>query len=233
MKKIAILSLFAVLLITQSCDYATSNVQTLYTSDCGVSWTLIKAGQSIPKAMGMCSYKVTIPDYPMQGESKFKTSFKDKVLANVEVTYDYVIEDGIKFIAEAKYLGKSNVAADDKSNNSDAYETAENSVIDKRIKEVARKLLINEDITDFAQDEFEDALLEQVNKLLDSKGVKLNFLSFVPIPDEQTRNAIDVATASKIYKAKGLDEVGKEVMAAKAGATKITVTVQKDNAQTE
>ena len=167
----------------QSCDYATSNVQTLYTSDCGVSWKLIKAGESIPKAIGMCSYKVTIPDYPMQGESKFKTAFKDRVLANVEVTYDYEITDGILFISEAKYLGKSNTASEDQTNSSSAYETAENSVIDKRIKEVARELLIAEDITDFSQSDFEDRLLTAVNKLLQSKGVKLNFLSFVPIPD--------------------------------------------------
>lgn len=229
-KLIAILLTVAVL---QSCDYATSNVQTLYTSDCGVTWKLIKAGESVPKAMGMCSYKVTIPDYPMQGESKFKTGFKDRVLANVEVTYDYAIIDGIKFISEAKYLGKSNTSSDSETNASGAYETAENSVIDKRIKEVARELLVVEDITDFSQSDFEDNLLLKVNKLLESKGVQLNFLSFVPIPDEQTRTAIDVATASKIYKAKDLIDIGEKVLAAKAGATRVTVTVEKDEAVKE
>jgi len=208
MKKFVIIFLSFVVL--QSCDYATSNVQTLYTSDCGVTWKLIKAGESIPKAIGMCSYKVTIPDYPMQGESKFKTAFKDKVLANVEVTYDYAIVDGILFISEAKYLGRSNSSSDDRTNAASAYETAENSVIDKRIKEVARELLVVEDITDFSQSDFEDKLLTEVNKLLKSKGVELNFLSFVPIPDEQTRTAIDVATAAKIYKAKDLVEIGEK-----------------------
>ena len=231
MKKL--LSFILLAIAFQSCDYATSNVQTLYTSDCGVSWKLIKAGESIPKAMGMCSYKVTIPDYPMQGESKFKTAFKDKVLANVEVTYDYAIVNGIQFISEAKYLGKSNTSSDDKTNGSDAYETAENSVIDKRIKEVARELLIAEDITDFSQSDFEDKLLNEVNKLLKDKGVELNFLSFVPIPDEQTRTAIDVATASKIYKAKDLVEIGEKVLSAKAGATRVNVTVEKDEAVKE
>lgn len=229
-KLIAVLLTVAVL---QSCDYATSNVQTLYTSDCGVTWKLIKAGESIPKAIGMCSYKVTIPDYPMQGESKFKTAFKDRVLANVEVTYDYAITNGIQFISEAKYLGKSNTASEDQTNASSAYETAENSVIDKRIKEVARELLIEEDITDFSQSDFEDRLLTAVNKLLQTKGVELNFLSFVPIPDEQTRTAIDVATASKIYKAKGLIEIGEKVLAAKAGATRVSVTVEKDETTKE
>lgn len=208
----------------QSCDYATSNVQTLYTTDCGVTWRVIPPGQSIPKAIGMCSYKVTIPDYPMQGESKFKTSFKGKVLANCEVSYDYSIVDGIKFLSEAKYLGKSNSSSDDQSNSSGAYETAENAVIDKRLKEVARDLLPNEDIVEFSQADFEDKLLTNVNKLLATKGVTINFLSFVPIPDEQTRLAIDVATASKIYESKNLVDVGKAVLAARAGATKISVT---------
>jgi hypothetical protein len=93
--------------------------------------------------------------------------------------------------------------------------------------------LIAEDITDFSQSDFEDKLLTKVNMLLKTKGVELNFLSFVPIPDEQTRTAIDVATASKIYKAKDLVEIGEKVLAAKAGATRVTVTVEKEEAVKE
>ncbi|RZL15605.1 MAG: hypothetical protein EOO89_12770 [Pedobacter sp.] len=214
-----------------SCDRAQSNVQTLYTNNCGVSWQLIKAGETLPKGLGMCSYKVTVPDYPMQGESIFKSAFKNRVMAKIEVTYDYSILDAIKYVGEAKYLGKINSDSDDEVNSSKAYETAENSVIDKRIKEVARDLLISEDIVDFSQAEFETKLLESVNELLKSKGVKINFLSFVPIPEEQTRQAIDVVTAMKIYESKGLTEVGKSVTSARAGATKVEVTVQKEEKQ--
>ncbi len=181
----------------------------------------------------MCAYKVTIPDYPMQGESTFKTAFKDKVLSVVEVSYDYSIIDGVKYISEAKYLGKSNTSVEDVSNSSTAYETAENSVIDKRIKEVARDLLIDEDITDFSQSDFEDKLQYEVNKLLEDKGVKLNFLSFVPIPEEQTRLAIDVVTATKIYKSKGIEQIGEAVLSARAGATKINVNVEGKPTETE
>ena len=211
-----------------SCDRAQSNVQTLYTSNCGVSWQLIKAGETLPKGIGMCSYKVTIPDYPMQGESIFKSAFANRVMAKIEVTYDYSILDGIAYISEAKYLGKINSDSDNETNSAKAYETAENSVIDKRIKEVARDLLINEDIVEFSQAEFESKLLSKVNDLLQAKGVKLNFLSFVPIPEEQTRQAIDVVTAMKIYDSKNLTEVGKAVTSARAGATKLDVIVNKD-----
>ena len=185
----------------------------------------------MPKGIGMCSYKVTIPDYPMQGESIFKSAFKNRVMAKIEVTYDYSILDARSYVSEAKYLGKINSDSDDEANSSKAYETAENSVIDKRIKEVARDLLINEDILEFSQAEFESKLLNSVNELLKTKGVKLNFLSFVPIPEEQTRQAIDVVTAMKIYDSKGLTEVGKAVTAARAGATKLDVTVNKEEAK--
>jgi hypothetical protein len=228
MKKIIALVIILSVVVIQSCDYAHSNVQTLITDDCGVSWKVVKAGESVPKRLGVCAYKVTVPDYPMQGESKFRTAFKDRVLANIEVTYDYTITNPISFINEAKYLGKANSGSDDSSNSSAAYETAENAVIDKRIKEVTRDLLIHEDIVEFSQADFEDKLLVEVNKLLEPKGINLNFLSFVPIPEEQTRLAIDVVTASKIYKSKDLEEIGKAVSSARAGATKIEVSVGKD-----
>ena len=227
-RKLAIVCLAFVCAQMQSCDYAQSNVQTLITDDCGVTWRLIQPGQSVPKRIGVCAYKVTVPNYPMQGESRFKTAFKDRVLANIEVTYDYSITAPIAYIAEAKYLGKANTASDDESNAASIYETAENSVIDKRIKEASRNLLINEDIVEFSQAEFEDRLLKEVNQMLAKKGVQLNFLSFVPIPEEQTRQAIDVVTAAKIYKSQGLEELGKAVATARAGATKVQMSVQKE-----
>jgi len=234
MKKL--FTLFAIIIATvlfTSCDRAQSNVQTLYTSNCGVSWELIKAGETVPKGVGMCSYKVTIPDYPMQGESVFKSAFANRVMAKIEVTYDYSIIDGKAYIGEAKYLGKINSDSDDSGNSAKVYETAENSVIDKRIKEIARDLLLDQDIVEFNQAEFESKLLDKVNELLKQKGVKLNFLSFVPIPEEQTRQAIDVVTAMKIYESKGLSKVGESVTSARAGAAKVNVTVQKDEVTEE
>lgn len=229
MKKLILLMSMTIFVVgLNSCDRAQSNVQTLYTSNCGVSWELIKAGETVPKGIGMCSYKVTIPDYPMQGESIFKSAFANRVMAKIEVTYDYSIIDAKAYIGEAKYLGKINSDSDDAGNSAKVYETAENSVIDKRIKEIARDLLIGEDIVEFSQAEFEAKLLDDVNKLLITKGVRLNFLSFVPIPEEQTRQAIDVVTAMKIYASKDLTVVGQSVSSARAGAPKITVTVQKD-----
>lgn len=212
-----------------ACARGNANVQTLITDDCGVTWRLIPPGQVIPARIGVCSYKITVPNYPMQGETSFKTSFKDRVLAKVEVGYEYIIFDGIKFVSEAKYLGKANTSVDDATNQSVMYESAENAVIDKRIREAATSMLLQEDIVEFSQAEFEDRLLERVNKMLEEKGVRLNFLSFVPTPEEQTRLAIDMMTAMRVYESKGLIDLGKAVSTARAGATKVTVITGDSN----
>jgi|GEM_PF-2019289 len=227
----AILLLLISPAIFQSCgERAQANQQTLLTTDCGVTWQLIKTGEAIPKCYSMCQchYSVRVPDYPMQGDSKFKIMFKGNVLANIYVSYDYSITDAKAFISEAKYLGKMNAAADDGSNSSSAYEMAENSVIDKRIKEVSRDLILNEDVVDFSPSDLEEKLLTEVNKLLADRGVILNFLNFVPQFDEQTRLAIDIATAQKIYSSKGLGEWGRAVAVARAGAPNITIQVSEE-----
>lgn len=215
--------LVLVAIMAFGCSRGHANVQTLVTSNCGVDWELIKPGEIVPAMITTCDYKVTIPDYPMQGETRFKTSFKNRVIAGVEVSYEYTIVDGMKFIAEAKYLGKANSDAQDTSNSAAAYESAENTVIDKRLREAATSLLIHQDIIEFNQAEFEDLLLVKANESLATKGIQLSFISFVPTPDEQTRLAIDMLTAVNVYESRNLGELGKAIAVARAGATKITV----------
>lgn len=207
-----------------SCDRAQANVQTLISNDCGQTWQLIQAGQTIPKRMTQCELKTTIPGSPMVGQSYFKTTFANNVKAQIDLDYEYEIVEAVKFLSEAKYLAKTDADGDDVSGNSTRFESAENSIIDKRIKDIARSLLGNLDIVEFDQSEFETRLLDEVNKNLASRGVRLNFLSFVPEPSEQTAQAIDVAQAMKIYDSKNLTEAGKVIIANKAGATRITVT---------
>jgi hypothetical protein len=96
-------------------------------------------------------------------------------------------------------------------------------VIDKRIKDVAKSVFINEDIVELDQSDIETHLLTESNKILEPLGVRLNFITLTFDLDEQTRQAIDVSTAMKIYESKGLQEVGKQVMIQRAGATKVVV----------
>ncbi|MCC6762036.1 MAG: hypothetical protein IT252_12515 [Chitinophagaceae bacterium] len=218
--------------ILSGCNYAKSNQQVLVSTDCGMTWEAINAGDAVPKGtMNPCYMKVVIPNFPMQGESKFIGNLKDRVKVNVEIDYDYSITNGLSFIKEAKSLGKANADADaDEALNSVAFESAENRVIDKRIREVAKSLFLNEDIVDMEQADLEEKLEIESNKLLEKYGVRLNFLTLTFIPDEQTRQAIDVATAMRIYESKGIKEVGEKVIAARAGAPKIVVENKNESA---
>lgn len=209
----------------QGCSHAKVNQQVLISNDCGMNWKSITSGDVVPKgAMNPCFMKVVIPNYPMQGDSKFISNLAGKVKVNVEIDYDYSIINGLAFIREAKYIGKTNADVDsDDALNSVAFESAENRVIEKRIREVAKALFVNEDIVELDQTELEDKLEAASNKMLEKFGVKLNFITLTFIPDEQTKEAIDVATAMRIYESKGLKEIGEKIMAQRAGATKITV----------
>jgi hypothetical protein len=220
-----IIPLFLLLLLsTQACQYAQSNVQTLITYDCGKTWKVIKVGESVPKNLTNYCYRIVqIPDYPMQGESAFKALFKDNVLATIKVDYDYEITDALAFIKEAKYLAKASTATSDDSGESKLFEQAENSVIDKRIKEMVGNLLQNSDVVSFDQSDFENLLLPKINTALTPLGITLNFLQFVPEFGEQTKQSIDVAVAMKIYKAYNLEDLGKSVIVAKAGAPKVVM----------
>jgi hypothetical protein len=154
----------------------------------------------------------------MQGDSKFKVMFAENVLSTIDVGYDYSITSPILFIKEAKYLGKTN-----SSDVNSQFEGAENMVIDKRIKDVVRGLIATEDVVTFSPSDFEDKILPNVNKVLNPLGININYLSFVPLFDEQTAQAIDVATAMKIYKSKGLETIGEKVIQSKAGSANIVV----------
>lgn len=204
-------------LFISSCSYSPANVQTLVSDDCGVTWELIPTGSRVPAGgVNPCFYRVTVPDYPMQGECVFKATFKDNVRATVEIDYDFSIVDASLFIQEAKYLGK--VSTDSTSS---AYELAENTVIDKRIKDICRNLFIDEDVVIFSPSDFEIKLVEPLNEVLEKRGVHINYISIVPVFDVQTSEAIDVATAIQIYESKNLRELGEDVIKARAGASKI------------
>jgi len=209
----------------QGCNYAKSNQQVLVSSDCGMTWKKIAAGDAVPKGgMNACYMKVVIPNFPMQGDSRFITNLKDRVRASVHIDYDYSITEPLAFIKQAKYLGKANADVDtDGALNNTAFEGAENIVIDKRIRDVGKSMFLLEDIVDLDQAEIENKLLTETNKILEPFGVHLNFITLTFDLDEQTRQAIDVSTAMKVYESKGLQDVGKQVMIERAGATKIVV----------
>lgn len=230
LRKIWSLVIVGVIITLQGCSYAKSNQQVVVSTDCGVTWIKINAGEAVPKSgINACYMKVVIPNFPMQGESRFITNLKDKVRTVTHIDYDYSIIEPLAFIKQAKFLGKANTDADDEDAIGSNFEGAENMVIDKRIREVVKSLFVDEDIVELNQSDMEDNLLAECNKILEPFGVKLNFITLTFDLDEQTRQAIDVATAMKIYRSRGIESIGLEVMKARAGATKVVVETKSEN----
>ena len=213
------------LAVLTSCSFAKSNQQVLVSSDCGSNRELIEAGTAVPHGtVNPCHMKVVIPNYPMQGDTKYTVNMAERVKVKVEIDYDYSIINPLAFINQAKILGSANAHADDVSEGNDnKFEQAENQVIDKRIRDVSKELFLHQDIVEMDQNVIEDSLLVLVNERLKPLGVQLNFITLTFLLDSQTNTAIDVATAFKIYQSRGLEEVGKQVISAQAGATKITI----------
>jgi hypothetical protein len=234
-KNIWLMSIVALGLLTMnSCNYAKSNQQVLVSDDCGMSWKKINPGESVPRGtMNYCYMKVVVPNYPMQGDATFVTNLKDKVRANIHIDYDYSITNALLFVKQAKSLGRANANPDDPDAiNEKGFEMAENMVIDKRIREVAKAIFIQEDIVDMDQTEVEALIHRKTNKILAELGVELNFITLTLDLDDQTRQAIDISTAMKIYESRGIQELGKEVMKERAGATKVTVNTKTVNTAT-
>lgn len=213
-------------LTLSACDRATSNTQTVISDDCGKQWKLIKVGEIVPSRVGVCALKVTIPGYPMQGDTRFRVTFQNRALAYAELGYSYEIVDPLKFIDNAKYLGKQNVKADDGANSAGKYESAENMVIDIILRDIATTTLSDVSIIDFDQAKFEGAYLAKVNAELAKRGVNIQTLTFNVVPDDQTRQAIDVISARNVYASFGMSELGDRIMVSRAGATRVDVNVQ-------
>lgn len=221
-------SLAIACIMMTSCHYAKSNQQVVISEDCGMTWKKINTGDAVPRqGMNKCYMKVVMPNYPMQGDCKFVSNFSERVRANVHIDYDYNIVDQLAFIKQAKYLGSANANADSEDAlSASAFEGAENSVIDKRIREISKSLFLKEDIVELNQADLESLLHTESNKLLEPLGIHLNFITLTFDLDEQTRQAIDVATAMKVYESKGISDIGKAVMVARASATKITLETE-------
>ncbi len=101
---------------------------------------------------------------------------------------------------------------------------AENIIIDKALREITTEITRDEEIVDANPAEIEDMIFKKIADLLAQKGVVISDLALVLEPDDQTRLAIDVATAMRVYENAGIKDAGKQIAVARAGATKVTVT---------
>lgn len=224
MKKVIIAIGFAALALV-GCDRAPSNVYVLSTNDCGSHWEKLEVAATIPKHAGNpCGYNTALPNWPMAGDATFITQFDKKVKSTARISYQYSITDPVAFVNVARYLGKMGgsleISADDAGSK---YEMAENTVIDKLLREVTTDLTRTKDVVDANPAELETELFNLTAEPLAKKGITLTDLALVIENDVQTSLAIDAATALRVYDAEGIPELGKAIIVARAGATNIKV----------
>lgn len=223
------ITLLLLLVVFQGCSYSKANVKTLVSDDCGINWKLIPSGKAIPRGgVNPCYMKVTLPDVPMSGEVTFKAKFKGGVLAYVNVAYIYTIQDGAKYLSEARYLGKVNTDGDDETNKVDNFEVAENTVIERRIRSVATENFINVNVIDLNPNDLEIPIQDAVNQKLAGVGIVIESIEIVPTFSDQTETAIDVVTAHRVYELNGLKDVGEKVIVARSGATNVSQSVKQE-----
>lgn len=219
-------------LVLVGCSKAPANVQTLVSDDCGKEWRLIPVGQSVPLGTGnLCFMKMTVPNFPMVGESTFRAVFANRVRVSVNSSYTYTIIEPLAFIRNARFVTRQGSTGDDPKNGATVWDTAEDVVIDRLMRDVAnsKDFLLAEDIVDFNQGAFEDRLHEELNKELKKRGVQLDTFTFVVTPDDQTRNMIDLAAALRVCAAiQSLNsESCQRIVVARAGATRVTFNTAK------
>ena len=232
MKNVIIaVALSAFTFVLAGCSRVSSNVYVLSTTDCGTTWEKLDTGSTIPKHTGnVCGYTLAVPNWPMAGETQFKTQFDKKVLSNAKLSYTYEISDPLLFINEARYLGKMGssleLSADEIGSK---YEMAENIIIDKMLREVTTELTRTKDIVDANPAEIEDGIMQKAIEILKKKGITINDMALVIENDEQTRLAIDAATAIRVYEAANMKSSGEQIIVARSGATKIVIQNNSDS----
>lgn len=226
-KNSALMVIGLTILLSTGCTYSKMNQIVLYSTDCGVNWQQVPAGSRVPSGTGnMCFVKEVMPGYEMQGDMEYYVLFKDKVKVKIRLTYSYLIEDPLLFMKSAKKLGKTNAEADDAQDDNERFEGAENRVIETRIKEITSDEFPKEDVVSHDINLLELAYVDLVNAKLKSRGVHITTFEMIPDFEPLTQQAIDAANADRIYKSKDMQEFGREVTLARAGATQINVTTK-------
>lgn len=108
------------------------------------------------------------------------------------------------------------------------YEMAENMIIDKLLREVTTDITRELEIIDANPAEIEDSVFKAMTDELEKRGVTISDLALVIEADPQTRLAIDVAVALRVYANAGIADKGADIARAYAGASKIIVNSEKD-----
>lgn len=191
------------------------------TGTCWNTMTVTKAGSPLPRLYTACDRMVILPATELAADFTCETKFKSRVAGTVNLTYQWRIADPVQFIQSAKSITSSSTD-DGYKVSPNVLEDVENNVVDKMLIDLIRdytptqeagvdEARIERELGDLARSKFASRGVEFFNM-----SVNVNFTP-------QTEEALDVISALEFYKASGEEELGREVIRAKAGATRIVV----------
>lgn len=193
------------------------------TATCWNTMSVTKAGQTIPRLVSACDRAVVLPATELAGDILVETKFggKSRVAGKLNMTYQWRITDPITFIGAAKSITSSPTDSDYKIN-PDALESIENSIVDKMLADIIREYTPGVDPSEVDELKIEKEL-EAMTKAKIHRGIEFSGISLNVDFSPQTEEALDVMSALKFYEANNELELGKEIIKAKAGATKVTI----------
>ena len=220
-KSILFLALFSFL---ASCKSTVNpNEWVVSTGTCWNTMSVTKAGSPIPRLLTACDRLVILPATEMSAEFETETKFQARVAGSIKIAYQWRIADPILFIQSAKSITSSSTDGDHKVD-PNVLESIENSVVDKILIDIIREYTPNKPAgTDELQ--IEQDLQKLVQSQITQRGVEFSNMSCNVNFSEQTETALDVISALKFYEVNGEQELGRKVIEAKAGATKVNTQI--------
>lgn len=204
------------------CQKIPSNQIVLNSDNYGKDWRQLGSTETVPRCGMPGCYNVYLPATTMGGElSSVQRVGKTGESAKVKMLYTYMweIRDPLAFIKEAKEIRNGDYTSDG------SLEIIEARLIDRHFHEISARLLVDEDVKRFDQALFEGRLTPELNKDMEKYGILITGVSVVPQFGEQLETALDAAQALEVYKSIGEEQLGKEIIKEKAGATIINVKV--------
>lgn len=216
------LIVFSILLTLLSCKASVNpNEWVVSTATCWNTMTVSKAGDAIPRLLSTCDRMVILPATEMSADVNCETKFAGRVAGQVNIVYQWKITDPIAFIQSAKSITSSATDSDHKID-PNALEGVENAVVDKMLVDLVREYTPNKE-AGLDEKTIETDINQAASSKFANRGVSLYNMSVNVNFSPQTEEALDVISALKFYEQNGQLEIGKRVIEAKAGATKVYI----------
>ena len=214
--------LLVIVLLISSCNPAVNpNEHVVVTIDCWNSMYVKKAGQAMPRLLTSCDRMIILPASLLNGDVTVAAKFgKGRVKGTVMLAYQYVIENPTLFVSVAKFITAAKTTEDNKVDPV-ILESAENTIIDKLLADIVRAYTPTQEPKDIEENKIESDLFSLISLKFSERGIKIINPSINVDFSAQTEEALDVISAYNLYKNEGLEELGKDVIKAKASKTNI------------